>query len=60
MAGIAVTRGYATIESRAFNITDIGTVVIDQLSKFFPFIVDINFTKEMEEHLDNIAHNSED
>jgi len=42
-------------ENRKFRPTEIGTVVNDLLVKHFPEIVDIKFTAEMEEELDEIA-----
>jgi DNA topoisomerase-1 len=42
-------------EKKYFRPTEIGTVVNDLLINHFPKIVDINFTAEMEEGLDEIA-----
>ena len=42
-------------ENRKFRPTEIGTVVNDLLVNHFPEIVDIGFTAEMEEDLDEIA-----
>lgn len=42
-------------ESKRFQPTEIGTVVDNILVKHFPKIVDIKFTAEMEEDLDEIA-----
>jgi len=42
-------------ENRRFRPTEIGTVVNSLLVKHFPKIVDIKFTAEMEENLDEIA-----
>jgi len=42
-------------EERRFQPTEIGTVVNDLLVKHFPEVVDIGFTAEMEEDLDEIA-----
>ena len=42
-------------EKRFFQPTEIGFVVNDVLAEHFPEIVDINFTANMEENLDNIS-----
>ena len=42
-------------EQKRFRPTEIGTVVNNLLVKHFPKIVDIKFTAEMEENLDEIA-----
>lgn len=42
-------------EERRFQPTEIGTVVNDILVKHFPKIIDVGFTAEMEEELDEIA-----
>jgi len=42
-------------EKRFFQPTEIGLVVNDLLVEHFPEIVDINFTANMEENLDNIS-----
>jgi len=44
-------------EEKKFRPTEIGIVVNDILVKHFPKIVDINFTAQMEEDLDEIAEN---
>ncbi len=59
MADMAVQRGYARLESRAYVMQPIGNLVIDELQQYFPYIVDKNFTKEMEAHLDEIASKEE-
>jgi DNA topoisomerase-1 len=59
MASVAADRGYADIQSRAFTMTTLGDEVIKNISKYFPEIIDLNLTKEMEEHLDLISHGSE-
>jgi DNA topoisomerase-1 len=59
MANTAVERGYARLENRAYFMLPTGNHVIEGLQKFFPEIVDKDFTKEMEEHLDDIASKDE-
>jgi len=48
-------RGYVTLTKRQFRPREIGIIVNDLLLKYFPKIVDINFTANMEESLDEIA-----
>ncbi len=50
-------RKYAEQISRKFHATDIGEVVTDKLDEFFPQIMDIAFTRHMEEQLDKIEEN---
>jgi DNA topoisomerase-1 len=47
-------RKYVEKIERSFHATDIGEVVTDKLNEFFPKIMDINFTRHMEEQLDKI------
>lgn len=53
-----VDRGYVLKEQNRFTPQDIGTIVIKLLKDHFPSIVDLQFTAEMEEKLDNIADGS--
>jgi len=46
-------------ENRKFRPTEIGNVVNDILVKHFPKIVDIKFTAQMEQNLDEIAQGNE-
>jgi DNA topoisomerase-1 len=48
-------RGYVKKEGRYFVPDDVAFVVTDLLVKFFPEIVDYNFTAEMEDKFDDIA-----
>ncbi|HEX5164383.1 MAG TPA: type I DNA topoisomerase [Thermomicrobiales bacterium] len=48
-------RNYVTAEQRRLVPTELGFVVSDILVEHFPSIVDIGFTSEMEEELDEIA-----
>ncbi|MFH1784402.1 MAG: type I DNA topoisomerase [bacterium] len=50
-----VNRGYVYLESRKFYPQKIGIIVNDMLVKNFSEIVDVNFTAQMEEELDEIA-----
>ncbi len=47
-------RGYVEQRDRKFYATDLGEVVTDKLSEYFPRIMDIAFTRYMEEQLDKI------
>ena len=53
-------RGYVTKANGGFQPTELGVVVNDLLSKYFPDIVDIEFTAHMEEELDEIAQENKD
>jgi len=47
-------RGYVQQLDRQFHTTDVGEVVTDKLNEFFPKIMDMAFTRYMEEQLDKI------
>ncbi len=47
-------RGYVEQKDRKFFATDLGEVVTAKLDEFFPRIMDIAFTRQMEEQLDRI------
>lgn len=47
------------IKKKYFQATDIGILVNEVLTKYFPEIVDINFTAKTEEKLDKIAQGKE-
>jgi len=47
-------RGYVEKQDKRFFATDIGEVVTDKLNEYFPKIMDIAFTRYMEEQLDKI------
>ena len=53
-------RGYITKEQRRLLPTDVGKLVNELLIHGFPDIVDVEFTKEMEEKLDTIAEGKVD
>ncbi|MEN6426431.1 MAG: type I DNA topoisomerase [Phycisphaerales bacterium] len=47
-------RGYVEQKDRKFFATDLGEVVTTKLDEYFPRIMDIAFTRQMEEQLDQI------
>jgi len=47
-------RGYVEQTDRKFFATDIGQIVTDKLNEYFPKIMDITFTRYMEQQLDKI------
>lgn len=59
MANVALNRGYANLESRSYVPTKLGRKVITELENSFGNIINKEFTKNMEEHLDEIANGKE-
>ena len=53
-------RGYVTMEQRRLLPTDVGRLVNELLIHGFPDIVNVEFTKEMEQKLDTIAEGKVD
>lgn len=49
-----ITRGYVSRENKRLHPTELGIVVDDMMKKNFPDIVDIAFTADMEEKLDDV------
>ncbi len=49
------TRGYVVREAKVFYATEMGRLVLDLLLEFFPAVLDVDFTAQMEERLDKIA-----
>jgi DNA topoisomerase-1 len=47
-------RGYVELKERRFYATDIGKKVTDTLVEHFPKVMDLKFTRHMEEELDQI------
>ncbi len=54
------TRGYVIIEEKKFHPTDIGIETTDKLQEFFADIINVEYTANMEEDLDEIADNNKD
>lgn len=48
-------RNYVKLDQRRFVPTELGEIVNEQVTEYFPDIIDVAFTKEMEEKLDEIA-----
>ena len=48
------TRGYITRKNKRLEPTELGVVVTNMMTQYFPNIVDIDFTAEMEKELDEI------
>jgi DNA topoisomerase-1 len=55
-----IDRGYVELIDRRFHPTQIGEVVTTLLVEHFPSIVDLAFTAEMEEKLDQVAEGKQD
>ncbi|HEX3014965.1 MAG TPA: type I DNA topoisomerase, partial [Desulfobacteria bacterium] len=49
------TRGYVVREEKHLYPTELGEIVIDLLKKYFPDVIDVEFTAGLEEKLDDIA-----
>ncbi len=54
------SRNYVEKDGKAIKPTELGNVVVDMLIKFFPDIMNIKFTAEMEEKLDDIEYEGKD
>ena len=50
-----IDRDYATLEEKSFVPTDLGRIVCQQLVKHFATLMDVRFTAQMEDLLDNVA-----
>ncbi|HHV61532.1 MAG TPA: type I DNA topoisomerase [Firmicutes bacterium] len=50
-----IKRGYVYLEDRRFRPTELGIIVVDLLKEYFPAIIDVQFTANMESQLDKIA-----
>jgi len=53
-------RGYVRKEGGSFHATELGRLVNKKLVDYFPSIIDVRFTAEMEERLDKIEEGAED
>lgn len=53
-------RGYVELRQRRFHATPLGELVTDKLVAHFPDIVNVSFTRQMEEELDKIEEGALD
>ena len=53
--GILSERGYVKINDKKFYPTEIGIETTDKLQEYFKDIINVDYTREMEEDLDKIA-----
>jgi DNA topoisomerase-1 len=53
-------RGYVAKEERRLYPTELGTVVTDLLKRYFPSVVDVAFTAQMERELDRVESGERD
>ena len=53
-------RGYVALEEKRFVPTELGTIVLDLIQEFFPEILNVEFTAEMETRLDAVEEGSEE
>ncbi len=47
-------RGYVLLQEKRFVPTELGEIVVDLLKEFFPTIVDVDFTAQLEQQLDDV------
>ena len=52
-------RGYVALENKRFIPTELGVIVIQLISEFFPEIINVEFTAKMEKDLDEIEDGRE-
>ncbi|MDF2964047.1 MAG: topoisomerase, partial [Paenibacillus sp.] len=53
-------RGYVAIDEKKFVPTELGELVIQQMIEYFPEILDVEFTAQMEGELDQVEEGKED
>ena len=53
--GILLERGYVKVIDKKFHPTEIGIETTDKLQEFFKDIINVDYTREMEDDLDKIA-----
>ncbi|MCL1976301.1 MAG: type I DNA topoisomerase [Firmicutes bacterium] len=54
-----LNRNYVAREEKQLFPTELGQLVVDMMKEFFPNIVDVDFTAEMERHLDEVEEGRE-
>jgi DNA topoisomerase-1 len=59
MAQLPIIRGYAFLDKKTYIVSPLGNEVADGLDAYFSDLINVEFTKQMEENLDEISHNSE-
>ena len=47
-------RGYVTLDAKRFIPTELGGIVHQAVNEFFPNIIDVEFTAQMEKELDDV------
>ncbi len=53
-------RGYVAMEDKKFIPTELGELVIQLMEEYFPEILNVEFTANMEDELDHVEEGSED
>jgi len=53
-------RGYVALEEKKFFPTELGELIIQLMEEFFPEILNVEFTADMEGNLDHIEEGTED
>lgn len=51
-------RGYVTLDAKRFIPTELGEIVHQAVNQYFPDIIDIEFTAQMEQRLDDVEEGS--
>lgn len=52
-----LTRGYVVKEAKKLLVTELGIMTVDMLTEYFKGLINIGFTAQMEEKLDEVAEN---
>ena len=60
MANMALDRGYAELVSHSYHMLPLGNDVVAFLIKYFNFVLNKEFTRKIEDKLDDIANNEID
>jgi DNA topoisomerase-1 len=55
-----IDRDYARLEEKKFAPTELGATVVDMLAEHFASLMDVDFTANMEDLLDNVAEGDQD
>ncbi|SER61470.1 type I DNA topoisomerase [Salipaludibacillus aurantiacus] len=53
-------RGYVALEDKRFIPTELGEIVLELIEEFFPEILNVEFTAEMESSLDSVEEGEQD